>query len=245
VRWVGGLTVSQLHALLDDVTGHGDTPRALLVLRAHADSLYGVANYGRRRSAFDGVLAAAPPAWRGYARVGRRTIVLALRDRPERPRPDTGREAALPRLGGPRPASAVALSDSARPGRYRTGSFPIVRAAIAEFENATLELVEDRSFQTAADDRSGAWITLLATRHESAGFARGAPGSRRSGRAFLDGEAARARHAGRARGVRPAPLSRRHGAGPGERAIPMLLQSERDLPGDYNPPARLAPHIGR
>jgi len=31
LRWVGGFTVAQFHALLDDYTGHGDTPRALLV----------------------------------------------------------------------------------------------------------------------------------------------------------------------------------------------------------------------
>jgi hypothetical protein len=63
VRWVGGLTVSQLHALLDDISGAGDTPRALLIQRARADSLYGVPDYAAAAPAYESVLASAPEDW--------------------------------------------------------------------------------------------------------------------------------------------------------------------------------------
>jgi len=38
IRWLGGLTVGQLHALLDDAHDHRGTPPALLASVAHSDS---------------------------------------------------------------------------------------------------------------------------------------------------------------------------------------------------------------
>jgi hypothetical protein len=190
VRWVGGITVSQLHALLDDVAGHGDTPPALLVLRARADSLYGVANYAAAVPAFDSVLAAAPPAWKGYARVVD-ALMFSLGETGQDVRALMLAREALPRLGASTAGLSVASAalGAATSLPESLGERP---AAIAEFEGATLKLVEDRSFQTAADDRSGAWIALLDARHD----ARDSLGARRVAQkwsAFLDGEAARAR----------------------------------------------------
>ncbi len=237
LRWVGGLTVSQLHALLDDVTGHGDTPRALLVRRARADSLYGVPDYAAAVSAYDSVLAAAPPAWKGYARVVD-ALMFSLTKTDQNARAVALARAALPRLG----ASTTGLSVASAALGAAT-SLPETLserpAAIAEFEGATLKLVEDRSFETAADDRSGAWITLLNTRHE-AGDSVGARSVAESWSRFLDGEAARARTPEQRAVFDPHRLAAYMELGQPERAIPMLLRSERDLPGDYNPPARLA-----
>jgi tetratricopeptide (TPR) repeat protein len=58
--------------------------------------------------------------------------------------------------------------------------------------------------------------------------------------AFLDGEAARAGTPEERTVFDSHRLSAYMELGQVERAIPMLQQSERDLPGDYNPPARLA-----
>jgi tetratricopeptide (TPR) repeat protein len=237
VRWVGGITVSQLHALLDDVAGHGDTPPALLVLRARADSLYGVANYAAAVPAFDSVLAAAPPAWKGYARVVD-ALMFSLGETGQDVRALMLAREALPRLGASTAGLSVASAalGAATSLPESLGERP---AAIAEFEGATLKLVEDRSFQTAADDRSGAWIALLDARHD----ARDSLGARRVAQkwsAFLDGEAARARTPEERAVFDPHRLSAYLELGEVERAIPMLQQSERDLPGDYNPPARLA-----
>jgi tetratricopeptide (TPR) repeat protein len=90
-----------------------------------------------------------------------------------------------------------------------------------------------------ADDRSSLF-EMLVDYDRANGAGADATALARKWRDFLDGEAARA----------PTPLARsvfdshRIGAyaavGEPERAIPMLEQSERDFPDDYNPPARLA-----
>ena len=110
---------------------------------------------------------------------------------------------------------------------------------IAVLEADTREVVYDRGTPLAADDRSAAYIALLEARaaaHDSLGALRVAS----EWAAFLEGEAARAKTP-EARAVFD---SHRLSAyleldQPG-RALPMLTASERDLPGDYNPPARLA-----
>ena len=58
--------------------------------------------------------------------------------------------------------------------------------------------------------------------------------------AFLDGQAARARTPEERAVFDSHRLSAYLELGEPERAVPMLQQSERDLPDDYNPPARLA-----
>jgi tetratricopeptide (TPR) repeat protein len=90
-----------------------------------------------------------------------------------------------------------------------------------------------------ADDRSSLFESLVEYDRANGAAAEGTALARQW-RDFLDAEAARA----------PTPLARsvfdshRIGAyaavGEPERAIPMLEQSERDFPDDYNPPARLA-----
>jgi tetratricopeptide (TPR) repeat protein len=57
---------------------------------------------------------------------------------------------------------------------------------------------------------------------------------------FLDGEAARAKTPSERTVYDPHRLSAYIELHQPERAIPMLQQSEKDFPDDYNPPARLA-----
>jgi len=237
VRWVGGLTVVPKCTLLR-TDGHKTRPRRCLVLRAHADILYGVATTPAAVPAFDGVLAAAPPAWRGHARVVD-ALMFSLSE--------TGQNARALTLARAGPASPWRVHD--RPQRRLSGTqrgrvayrnrFPIRTAAIAEFENATLELVEDRSFQTARGDRSARGSRSW-PRGTKRGFARGAPG--RGEVVGVPGRRGRPRaHAGRARGVRTRNrLSAYMELGQVERATDAAGSRRRDLPGDYNPPARLA-----
>src|SRR5580765_7444901 len=68
VRWIGGLTLAQLHTLLDDVHTGGQTPPALITRLALADSLYGASEYARAADAYEAVLAAAPATGGRHAR---------------------------------------------------------------------------------------------------------------------------------------------------------------------------------
>ncbi len=90
-----------------------------------------------------------------------------------------------------------------------------------------------------ADDRSALFEEVVETKR-ARGDEAGARAVATRWAAFLEAEAAKAKTP-EARAVFDA---HRLGAylalGQPERAVPMLLASERDFPGDYNPPARLA-----
>ena len=231
------MTVSQLHVLLDDARGHADTPRDVIVRLARADSLYGVPNYAAAVPAYDAVVAAAPARWSGYSRVVE-ALQLCLTSTDQNERSITLARAALPRLGVSGPAmnvaaagleSAVALPETSR----------VRMPALAEMEAATHRLVTDFTFTVAADDRSGAWIALLDARHD----ANDSLGVRRVAACwstFLDGEAAAAQTPEERTVFDSHRLSAYMELDQPERAIPMLEQSQKDFPGDYNPPYRLA-----
>ena len=240
LRWVGGFTVAQLDRLLDDgvaavrgKTGGSGVEAAL----ARADRLYGEGDYAGATKSYQEALAAAPSGWSSYARVI--DALLFSLDRAEDYATETQvAHDAYPRLKGtPSGASvagsglgaALALPDSA-PGRG---------ARVAEFEAAVREALADPTLRIAADDRSGLFISLLDARQDAKDEA-GAKQVALEWSTFLDGAAARASTPEQRAVFDSHRLTAYHELGQPERAIPMLEASERDLPGDYNPPARLA-----
>ena len=237
LRWLGSLTVPQLHALLDDVANGTGTPPQLLRQLAAADSLFGLGRNADAAIAYQSVLSAAPADWRGYPRAVESLLyAYSVTDQAE-----AGArlaEQALPRVGRSPSGLNVAavgldLAVSA------PDSLPERVGWIARFEAETESRVRDRSFQTAADDRSGAYITLLTARDA----AKDTAGTRRVANdwaTFLEGEAAAAKTADQRAVFDPHRLSAYLELGQPERAIAMLQQSERDFPKDYNPPQRLA-----
>jgi tetratricopeptide (TPR) repeat protein len=110
---------------------------------------------------------------------------------------------------------------------------------VATLEAEVLARVRDRSFETAADDRSGAYIALLGAR-EAAEDSVGMRRVNEEWAGFLESAAAAARTPEQRAVFDSHRLSAYLELGQPERAIPMLEQSERDFPEDYNPPARLA-----
>src|SRR5206468_10107661 len=125
--------------------------------------------------------------------------------------------------------AAVQLPDSARERP----------AWIAELEQHAREILADGSLPLAADDRSGLYISLLDARKAAKDEA-GARKVAEAWSAFLDGEAGKARTPSERTVFDPHRVAAYIEIGSPERAIPMLEQSERDFPDDYNPPARLA-----
>jgi thiol-disulfide isomerase/thioredoxin len=112
-------------------------------------------------------------------------------------------------------------------------------AEMATLADAAERAATDPDPRTIADDRSALFEELVETKKEQGDDA-GAKATARTWASFLEQAAGRA-PTKQARAVfDPHRLLAYLAAGEPERAIPMLTESERDFPDDYNPPARLA-----
>ncbi|MGA7617303.1 MAG: tetratricopeptide repeat protein, partial [Thermoanaerobaculia bacterium] len=109
----------------------------------------------------------------------------------------------------------------------------------AQLEIDARAVMADKQLHPEADDRSGLYQELIAAR-EAAGDEEGKHELTEEWSAFLDHEAATAKSPEARTVFDSHRLSAYFELGQPERAIPMLEESQRDFPGDYNPPARLA-----
>jgi tetratricopeptide (TPR) repeat protein len=245
LRWVGSANVAQLVKLLDEgeraVTGTPPTAAAPAgaadLALARADSLYGAGDDAGAAQAYAQALEAAPEAWPAYGRAVESRLFALQTVKAYEEGVRLARE-ALPRLRHTPSAASVAAS-----GLDCALSLPADHPGRAELLAALAadarEVAADTTLGCAADDRSGVYITLLDALHEAQDEA-GAKQVAAEWAAFLEREAARATTP-EARAVFDSHrLSAYLELGQPERALPMLEASERDLPGDYNPPARLA-----
>ncbi|MEO6462121.1 MAG: thiol reductase thioredoxin [Candidatus Eisenbacteria bacterium] len=245
-RWVGGMTVAQLKDFLRQgeaavAAAHGgSSPPAAGDALARADRAYGAGDYALAAVAYDTVFAAPPPALAASAEYAR-VVEAALFANSIADRTGAGlalAEAALVRAGrtttgasaaGQGLAFALALPDTV-PGRAER---------IARFEAATRGFLADSSVTMADDDRSGLLASLMAVRQDAKDEA-GAKKAAADWSAFLEGAAARAKSPEQRAVFDPHRLGAYMELGTPEKAVPMLEQSERALPEDYNPPFRLA-----
>jgi tetratricopeptide (TPR) repeat protein len=241
LRWVGSLTVPQLEAFLEEartvLRAPGAATSAEGAALEKADVLYGARRYAEAAAAYRDALAKAPSGWARYNRAVEALLysyqsthafaeaVALARD--ARPRVAGSPSALTVSLGGLDSALELPEGD---PGRA---------AAIDEMETAVRSALADPTVQVAADDRSGAFSSLLEARRQ----ARDEAGARKVAEewaAFLEGEAARARTPEERAVFDSHRLSAYLALGDPGRAIAMLQASERELPTDYNPPNRLA-----
>jgi len=111
--------------------------------------------------------------------------------------------------------------------------------AISEFEAQSKTIVGNMKLPLAADDRSALYGLLFDAR-EQANDQAGAKAISQQWVAYLDGVAAGLQDPEQRTALDPNRLSAFQAADEIEKAIPMLEQSEKDFPKDYNPPARLA-----
>ncbi len=240
LRWVGGLTVAQIRGVLDDgealVRGTTGKDAADVALK-QADALYGEGKYPEAAAAYRTAIAAAPAGWTHYARAVE-SALFALSSSKEY---ETA--AMLAREAYPKVGRGVSMASIAASGLDCALQLPPEHAHRKEwveaFEADSRSAVTGLALEIAADDISGVYQTLISAR-DDAKDSTGVHDYTVQWAAFLDGAAARAANPD-ARAVFD---SHRLGAcldlGTPERAIPMLQASERDLPDDYNPPARLA-----
>ncbi len=235
LRWAGSATVAEVERLALDGARALSTARAgrAEVALARADELYAQRRYAQAAAAFQEALQAGG---RGWARRGLATEkrVQALSFAGDPAACARGARQALPALApGPRAraaaeglgCAAVLQDEAAR------------RQAIHALEPAARSALAARGL--TADDRSGLHESLVEAR-DALGDEAGARAQARRWLAYVEAEAARA----------PTPLARsafdgaRSSAaarlGQASRALPALLASTHDLPGDFAPLATLA-----
>ena len=238
LRWVGGATVRQVEKILDDgrksVRGGEKGVEEIL---ARADGFYGEGKNAEAAREYRDALSRAPENWPRYGRAVESLLFALQRIHDGKGCAETARE-AFPRLRRTSSAANVAgIGLDCALGLKPED--PARSALVAALAADSREIVSARRPDIAADDVSSVYETLAAEREA----ARDEEGRKKvlSERAdFLDGEAARAGNP-EARAVFDSHrLSTYMALGEPARAIPMLEASERDLPDDYNPPARLA-----
>jgi len=237
-RWVGGMTIAQLQGFLNDgkdAVAGGDTGNGGKL--ATADALYGKADYKAAGDAYLAVWPSLKPTDPQYARVAEATLyslsttdrnqeVIALAEQAEPTLANTtsGASMAVSALG-----AALALPADA----------PNRAAMIAKYEAKTQAYLARTDIALADDDRSGMLSTLMDARTDAKDDA-GAKAAAQAWADFLEGAATRAKTP-EARAVFDSHrLFAYIQLGTPEKAVPMLLESEKALPNDYNPPARLA-----
>jgi len=244
IRWTGGASVAQLDQFFAEQSAAyarrrsgGATGLTADLVLARADSLYGAAQYADAAAAYGQALAAATPSWPTYGRaVDARLFSLSQADSAEAC--VTLAESALPRVRHTTSAANVAGSGLDCALQLPAGA-PHRAERVAALERACREVLADSTLRLSGDDRSGLYITLLDAR-DDANDSLGHKAVAEQWSAYLDGEAAKARTPEARAVYDPHRLSAYIEIGHAERAIPMLEQSARDFPDDYNPPARLA-----
>lgn len=243
LRWVGSATIQQLHRMLDDGVlalerrrrkAPGDESDVHLAL---ADSLYGAGQDSAAAEHYQRALSSAAANWRSFPRATE-ALLFSLSQTDAYERCASTAFEAYPRLAGT-PSGANVAASGLGCAIELPADHPRRQEWIDHFEAATRKAVADTSLPIAGDDRSGLYIALLDARDA----AKDSVGQRQVARewaSFLESAAARAPTPDARAVFDSHRLSAYIEIDEPERAIPMLEASERDLPDDYNPPARLA-----
>ena len=237
-RYAGGATVPQIRKLLDDGerAAHGSKLKANTLL-VRADALAAQGKQAEAAKAFDEAIAAAPKNWPRLGRASESLVFALLQSRD--PQRCAERALALyPRVRGMSSAVNVAGTGLSCATGLDEKSWNRSEL-IAGLEKATREtLAAADKIAMSADDRSGLYESLVDARDEAKDAA-AARKLREEWAAFLEKEAAKAKTPDQRAVFDSHRLTVYLGLKQPEKAIAMLEQSERDLPKDYNPPARL------
>jgi tetratricopeptide (TPR) repeat protein len=237
---VDGMTVAEMGAFLDEARAAAagaapSSPAEAALLRA--DRRSGEGKDAEAAAAYREALDAAPPVWPPYGRAVGALLFLHQSLNEEARCLALARE-ALPRLGGA-PASVMVARSGLDCALGLKKEDAGRAAAIAEMETATRRTLAPPDRGAAADDVSTSHLSLIQARKD-AGDAAGAREDAEAWAAFLEAQAAAAKTPEQRAVFDSHRLSAYLELRQPERALAMLQASERDLPDDYNPPARLA-----
>ena len=238
LRWVGGATVPQVEKILQDGRrAVGGRERGLDEVLARADAFYGEGKNAEAAREYREALSRAPKGWAHYGRSVESLLFALHRIHDDAGCARTAHE-AYPKLRETSSAANVAGSglDCAMALKPDDPKRADLVAALAADSR---DVVSKPRPDIAADDLSSVYDSLASER-EAAGDEEGKKKVLSERAAFLEGEASRAKSPEARTVFDSHRLSTYLDLGQPERAIPMLEASERDLPNDYNPPARLA-----
>ena len=239
-RWMGSATAVELAARLRSTAlaltpGAPGTPGQAALARASAADARG--DHAGATEALREALAATEPRSLDHGQAAEGLVLRLAQDGD----PAACVELAREELGHVAPGTALAtlVSTGLSCALELPEDDPGRRAALGALEGRVAALARDPSVVLMSDDRSSLFETEEGARRARGDLA-GARETALRWTAFLEGEAARATTP-EARAVFDSHrLSAYLALGEPERAIPMLEQSTRDFPKDYNPPARLA-----
>lgn len=239
LRWVGGATVPQMGKILDD-GARAFSARATAGLEvdlARADRLYAAGSDKEAAAAYRALLAKAPAGWKPWGRAAESLLFALQGTREADACLSTAREAWSRLKTTPSAANVAAIGlDCAQD---LAAEDPKRAPAVAEFAKACREVLTDTKAKIAPDDRAAVYASLLSEREE----AKDEAGTKEiAGRmaSFLESEAARKQSADARASLDSWRITAYLAAGTPEKAITALALSEKELPDDYNPPARQA-----
>jgi len=227
LRWPGSLNPAQLVKLLDDGERAARGDDAL----ARADRLNAEGKKKEAAAAYRAALPALPADKRPRAVESLLAALMMSREADACAQAAVELVPAMPR--GPSFANAVATG---------LGCAGDLKGDAQKKALATLEPLADEAVKLPgllADDRSGLYETMVDLR-DQAGDAAGKKALAARWLQFLEAEAAKAGSPEQRAAFDPHRVSAALALGEPLRAEAALKRSERDLPADYNPPARLA-----
>ena len=241
MRRVDGMSVGEMEAFLDEARAAAGSPAPASPLEAalfRADRLNGEGRKAEAAAAYREALGQAPPGWPPYGRSVVALLFLHQMLNEDAQCLALARE-ALPRVEGA-PASVMIARSGLDCALGLPRDDPGRAAGVAAMEEATRKTLAPPGVGAAADDVSSSYLSLVQAREGR--------GRRRGGHEGRRGVGGLPRGAGRggARRRSSARSSTRTGSPPtwscSSRSARSRCsrQSERDLPDDYNPPARLA-----
>jgi tetratricopeptide (TPR) repeat protein len=239
LRYVGGANIAQVRSMLDDAeTRHRS--RATLVSDeqlAEADRLAADGKHEEAARSYEAAIQSAPKKWPRLGRSAESLLFsLSMMKNPERCA--TRALSLYSRVKGTVSSANVAAIGLSCATQLESEHAQRVTLLDA-LEKATQEVFANPKIVLSDDDRSGLYIALIEAR-DAAGDEEGTIGLQAAWAEFLEQAAARAKTAQQRAVYDSHRVSAYLELGMPEKAIPMLEQSERDFPDDYNPPARLA-----
>jgi tetratricopeptide (TPR) repeat protein len=239
LRYAGGATVPQLSKLLDqsETAFRAKTLSPADVLLATAEKLANEEKYADAAKDYELAIDKSPKNWRPLGRAAEAAIFSLMMAREN----DHCAELAFnlyPRLRGT-VSGANVVSGGLSCATDMKEDAPKRAQYLAALEKGTAETLANKSIPLSGDDRSGLYDSLVSAR-ETAKDEAAAAKLRSEWIAFLEGQAAKAKTAEQRAVYDPHRLSLYIMLKTPEKAIPMLEQSQKDFPNDYNPPSRLA-----
>lgn len=235
LRYVGGATLPQLEKMLDDASKKAVSESDKLLVEA--DRLAADGKHADAVKLYEKALAKADRNWKKFGRASESMLFsMSMADDNEH---CAARAVELyPRVKGTPSAANVAATGLGCALALEETQEKRAQWA-ATLEKATREVLDDPKLILSNDDRSGLYIALIDAR-DTAKDDTGARQLREQWAAFLEKAAAAAKTPEQRAVYDSHRLSAYLDLGTPEKAIPMLEQSQRDFPADYNPPARLA-----